>query len=272
MYYRNRYYQPTHGRFLTSDPLGEWRDSVAGGNSYSYVGCKPHMLIDAMGLQGHGLIVMLGSSHTLNEDISDAFRVLSEHPQGGDIVIIPVDPDGVVGEEGPPIPIPGKGQRLGKEIPASGKRHGSPAHVIVYLHQRQYQSYARRYLGTNLLGGKPGIKKIGDVIDDAVGPQGGGGPPIGPERPDGKLHSVVVFGCHSTQLYMWQQIARGAALAPALADRLQMMIRAWDVAAPLCFPYALGKHPKLPDGGVDGEGDTGSRDVPPLFGPPKIPK
>lgn len=48
-YYRNRYYMPTCGRFISEDPIG-----IAGGvNLYQYVGGDPISLIDPMGLKAY---------------------------------------------------------------------------------------------------------------------------------------------------------------------------------------------------------------------------
>jgi RHS repeat-associated protein len=48
LYYKNRYYQPTRGRFLSRDPLG-----VSDGMSrYAYVGNNPANFVDPMGLEG----------------------------------------------------------------------------------------------------------------------------------------------------------------------------------------------------------------------------
>jgi RHS repeat-associated protein len=49
-YYRTRYYDAAHGRFLSEDPLG-----VLGGiNLYVYVGNNPTILIDPSGMHGRG--------------------------------------------------------------------------------------------------------------------------------------------------------------------------------------------------------------------------
>jgi RHS repeat-associated protein len=50
MYYRHRYYQPGHGRFLTQDPVGLWVDARAIGNSYAYCASKPADWADPQGL------------------------------------------------------------------------------------------------------------------------------------------------------------------------------------------------------------------------------
>jgi RHS repeat-associated protein len=50
-YYRNRYYSPNLGRFLTGDALGLWEDQHAVGNPYQYSGNSPAFLLDPYGLQ-----------------------------------------------------------------------------------------------------------------------------------------------------------------------------------------------------------------------------
>jgi RHS repeat-associated protein len=50
-YFRNRYYSPGLGRFLTEDPLGVWEDKAHYGNPYSYAGNTPLCLSDPFGLQ-----------------------------------------------------------------------------------------------------------------------------------------------------------------------------------------------------------------------------
>lgn len=50
-YFRNRYYSPALGRFVTEDPLGVWMDGAHLGNPYAYGGNSPLVLGDPMGLQ-----------------------------------------------------------------------------------------------------------------------------------------------------------------------------------------------------------------------------
>ncbi|KAA3639500.1 MAG: hypothetical protein DWQ02_03670 [Bacteroidetes bacterium] len=50
-YYRARYYDPGHGRFLQRDPIGIWGDEYNGGNGYGYVGNNSLNLIDPYGLR-----------------------------------------------------------------------------------------------------------------------------------------------------------------------------------------------------------------------------
>src|SRR5690606_20929431 len=49
-YYKNRYYSPELGRFVSRDPIGVWGDVVNFGNGYGYVGNAPAALSDDMGL------------------------------------------------------------------------------------------------------------------------------------------------------------------------------------------------------------------------------
>jgi RHS repeat-associated protein len=59
MYYRNRYYSPPLGRFVTGDPIGLWGDVHSVGNPYAYGGSSPAFLGDPMGLQVATAIVPL---------------------------------------------------------------------------------------------------------------------------------------------------------------------------------------------------------------------
>ena len=54
LYMRNRYYSTATGRFLTRDPLGTWADVLNAGNGYAYVGNRPLVCRDPLGLQGDG--------------------------------------------------------------------------------------------------------------------------------------------------------------------------------------------------------------------------
>jgi len=50
MYYRNRYYSPYLGRFLTQDPIGNWGDGANWGNGYASVGNQGQIGLDPLGL------------------------------------------------------------------------------------------------------------------------------------------------------------------------------------------------------------------------------
>ena len=49
-YYRNRYYDPEAGRFISRDPLGMWGDAGQRGNGQNYCGNNPINRIDPLGL------------------------------------------------------------------------------------------------------------------------------------------------------------------------------------------------------------------------------
>ena len=49
LYYRNRYYSPHIGRFLTYDPIGIWKDVCQWGNGFSPLGGKPSFSADPDG-------------------------------------------------------------------------------------------------------------------------------------------------------------------------------------------------------------------------------
>ncbi|MBI4436635.1 MAG: hypothetical protein HY590_04405 [Candidatus Omnitrophica bacterium] len=51
LYFKNRYYEPSTGRFLQRDPEGMWQDSVNYGNGYTYVGNNPQNNTDTLGLK-----------------------------------------------------------------------------------------------------------------------------------------------------------------------------------------------------------------------------
>jgi RHS repeat-associated protein len=53
-YYRARFYDPTNGRFLSQDPIGNWGDHANFGNGYGYVGGMPLRYNDPFGLCGWG--------------------------------------------------------------------------------------------------------------------------------------------------------------------------------------------------------------------------
>jgi RHS repeat-associated protein len=49
-YYRYRYYEPNHGRYISRDPIGIWADNKNLGNGYTYVGNNTKNFIDPYGL------------------------------------------------------------------------------------------------------------------------------------------------------------------------------------------------------------------------------
>ncbi|MEZ5963176.1 MAG: RHS repeat-associated core domain-containing protein [Planctomycetota bacterium] len=51
-YMRNRYYAPALGRFMSTDPSGNWADAMALGNSYAFVGNMPTDYCDPQGEGG----------------------------------------------------------------------------------------------------------------------------------------------------------------------------------------------------------------------------
>ncbi|HHI81217.1 MAG TPA: RHS repeat-associated core domain-containing protein, partial [Planctomycetes bacterium] len=52
MYFRNRYYDPHLGRFLTLDPIGVWGDAGNWGNGMGFVKSNPILLDDPFGQMG----------------------------------------------------------------------------------------------------------------------------------------------------------------------------------------------------------------------------
>ena len=57
MYFRNRYYDPKLGRFISRDPLGVWGDPGQMGNAQSAFGNNPGNVIDPFGLDGYTVYV-----------------------------------------------------------------------------------------------------------------------------------------------------------------------------------------------------------------------
>lgn len=104
LYYRHRYYDPEHGRFLTPDPAGS-RDVLAFGNPYAYVGGNPHQHVDPLGLY---TVVFIspnlskeGKPSEYDQAMAHAKKKCEEDPQGGEIQEDP-------GTGKPPTPIPSK--------------------------------------------------------------------------------------------------------------------------------------------------------------------
>ncbi len=74
LYFRNRYYSPAVGRFLTKDTLGPWADDANHGNEYAYAGSTPALRSDPLGL----LSIISGGG------FSDVIRMVrDDDPPGG---------------------------------------------------------------------------------------------------------------------------------------------------------------------------------------------
>ena len=71
-YYRNRWYDPTIGRFISEDPIG-----FAGGiNFYAYVGNNPGSFIDPWGLQQFNVGSFVGGLQDAKDDWEiDMFKI-----------------------------------------------------------------------------------------------------------------------------------------------------------------------------------------------------
>ena len=67
LYYRNRWYHPALGRFLTYDPIGLWGDPGNWGNGYTGFGSIPKSAIDPIGLDFAGFVYE-GEDRTLFGD------------------------------------------------------------------------------------------------------------------------------------------------------------------------------------------------------------
>ncbi|MFL9887554.1 RHS repeat-associated core domain-containing protein [Paraburkholderia agricolaris] len=64
-YYRNRYYHPATGRFISEDPIG-WASGQT--NAYAYVGGNPVQFTDPSGLAATG---SPGNNQAQNKQVSD---------------------------------------------------------------------------------------------------------------------------------------------------------------------------------------------------------
>ena len=69
-YYRNRYYSPQTGRFISEDPIG-WASGQT--NAYAYVNGNPVQLNDPFGLGSTGTP---GNNQAQNKQVSDIVREL----------------------------------------------------------------------------------------------------------------------------------------------------------------------------------------------------
>ncbi|MBZ0154459.1 MAG: hypothetical protein K8J09_23270, partial [Planctomycetes bacterium] len=101
-YYRNRYYQPQHGRFISVDPSGEWADAFATGNAYAYVGSAPHSRTDPLGLYTTVIVFTSGKAAEDSALIAAATGECNRDPEGGQVVS--VGPNGEMSTQ--PIPPP----------------------------------------------------------------------------------------------------------------------------------------------------------------------
>ena len=96
MYYRNRYYWPALGRFVTGDPIGVWGDSSASGSPYSYAGGGPLHGSDAYGL--YTIVFVINDPHMSRRERTElnsaAKRAASGDVGGGAVVTIDVNREG----------------------------------------------------------------------------------------------------------------------------------------------------------------------------------
>jgi RHS repeat-associated protein len=73
-YYRNRYYDPIHGRFTSRDPLGFWGDPANMGNPYTFLANNPWSFLDPWGLCG-----------MTREQLARKLQELTEGKDGGSL-------------------------------------------------------------------------------------------------------------------------------------------------------------------------------------------
>jgi len=74
VYYRNRYYSPSDGRFVTLDSIGIWGDAANIGNGHALVGNRPLSSVDPLGLDtyllyGWGATMPLGLANSAMHDL-----------------------------------------------------------------------------------------------------------------------------------------------------------------------------------------------------------
>jgi RHS repeat-associated protein len=122
-YYRNRFYDPQLGRFLTQDPIG----MLGGINLYAYVGNDPVNFVDSFGL----------------EPLTECQKKLLG-PSFPDIDLdkIDVHTDGIPWYvPGDPIAYTGKDYNIyykaGEYDPSSNKTNAVLAHELLHVRQRQ---------------------------------------------------------------------------------------------------------------------------------------
>ena len=83
-YYRARYYKPSIGRFLQTDPLGY----IDGPNPYTYVTNNPVNFIDPFGLDTYYIDRVLGGDKPTNNPVSHSFVAITDKdPQTGKEVV-----------------------------------------------------------------------------------------------------------------------------------------------------------------------------------------
>jgi RHS repeat-associated protein len=92
LYFRHRYYQPAHGRFLTEDRLGAFADAEASGNPYAYAGSMPTAKFDPLGLYTVVIVYTNGQDAHGTPLISAGVGEISRDPEGG--VVLSVGPNG----------------------------------------------------------------------------------------------------------------------------------------------------------------------------------
>ncbi|WP_236001968.1 RHS repeat-associated core domain-containing protein [Paraburkholderia elongata] len=108
-YYRNRYYSPATGRFISEDPIGYASEQT---NAYAYVDGNPVQFSDPSGLQAFGFPVPVGPM-----------------PGGGPIYSKPAtgDPDSTYWPGLRPDGTYGDGRKYGPDArPAIDYDHGHP--------------------------------------------------------------------------------------------------------------------------------------------------
>ncbi|MEO6597258.1 MAG: RHS repeat-associated core domain-containing protein [Planctomycetota bacterium] len=93
-YFRNRYYDASHGRFLTNDPVGAWRDQLASGNGYAYCGSQPACFVDPQGLYTTVVVIVTGDAELDARNQKIATERASRDPDGGRVVTVGGDGEG----------------------------------------------------------------------------------------------------------------------------------------------------------------------------------
>jgi type VI secretion system secreted protein VgrG len=78
-YYRNRYYSPATGRFISEDPIGYASGQT---NAYAYVNGNPVSLVDPLGLQRGPVVLGLGDLY--RRDVMPPWPQQSRNNAAGD--------------------------------------------------------------------------------------------------------------------------------------------------------------------------------------------
>ncbi len=248
IYYRRRYYQSAHGRFLSEDPVGGY-DAASWGSQYAYVGASPGSWIDPMGLF---TVVVVVTNHFQKDgektgDVNKAMDTVDSDPEGGIVIHVDVDKDGVptqVDKDGKPSKLP----RYSRE-PKKGKRR-TVTHLYISAHGSEKFRSNAPFNGSHMPGGATAANKVVEILTEVFNsadipgedkdPAGGGAKRRGPNG------GIVVWVCHGGSREWEEASKRKTAFAPALADYFRKEVKAYDcaVSSDINGKNASGKAPQ----------------------------